>query len=1279
MSRLKGKNKITARFFATGLVLGLALIGGAYILRHATPAVAAWFDENFMYRKAVNVTNSSGGALTDFQVSLSIGSSAAIVAGKMQSDCDDIRITDANGQLLPHWVETGDYGCNQVADTRIWTKVPSLPTSGATVYIYYGNPTASSTSSGQAVFEFFDDFSASSVDPNKWNTSGSPTISAGSLVLSNSSSISSKLGITGADGLGQMIVRAKQAVVNLSGGKIGFSSTNTLASDFHAADSLSLNFGNTEEKLTDFGGANKVAHLKLEETSLASGDPIDDASTNDADLQVVTGATSATGKINNGLTFNGSTQYLKQQVIDDATGASFGPTVHGLSLDPDSAFMRVQGVDLSPYASAGNDYMMVVSDGEGDKAWGYIDTADGVEALGSDLFDAGAGTFDSGTYSWVASGSNTIENDAGSLKITYVDNAYGAMIYFRDTYDLSTNLTIGKLYKLTFDAKVNAGSSVSIVVNGGNADVSGSRTITETNFVSKTIYFAASSATNADIYTYGDMAAGEIIWLDNLILKEVTDVGIDGVHIMSTKGGSTQSWAGISASFNYNASAYTFEVRETEFQITGAVSIGAWINPSSLPSSGNQALIFQKRTNDAGYAGFRLGLYNSAGTQQIYTVTNTSARQTTYTIPTSSWTYIAFTNNGSNAYLYINGAQIDTWAESVPNDSYYPLQLGALANPMGTASSFFAGTIDEPFVISSALTEDQVKALYEYYTISTSASATKSTPVNTASGTNDTSYHIYTLTSQAALSSLIQDSTTLATSSTNLPAVAQYARLQNSDATNALSVDWIAVIKPATATPTTTLATEEVGGGPVAYWSFDDGQGSIAQDKSANNNDGTLGTGSSAPTWQSEDMCVSGKCLKFDNIDDVVSVTNSISDIKTVSFWVKPNTTTEYFIDLNGSAYISAAAGAVSATGFTTPIYYVNGRAMTSPTLTANQWNYITVTTTSGLTGSAIKLGKISTNHLQGFLDDIKIYPYARTAAQIKLDYNSRGTTKGTSANLSGNNSAIQPFNNSLSNGLVGYWNMDTGSGTTAPDLSGNGNTGTFGTGSSAPTWANAKFGNGLLFGDNDYVSITNSSSLAFDNQISVSAWINLSTTSAWKTIVHGTQTGGWGTSYWLATFNNTIRWSINSDSSNDLTYTFTTDTWHHVIATYDGIKARIFIDGKLEKEFSKTGTIDNEDGVKIGQVGYGDLTYGLRGLADEVRIYNRALSGAEVRALYNFAPGPKVYLKADEGVGSSAFDSSGNSNNGLLNGALWKTGKFGKGVWLDGTDDNVGVSDFGY
>ena len=167
-----------------------------YSLTHLQKSEAAWFNDSWGYRQNVAITN-SGSAQTDYQVAITLDTTSLITNGKMQSNCNDIRITDINGKLLPFWIETGTTGaggkaCN-ASTTQIWTKVPSIPTSGQTIYLYYGNPQAQSTQNGNKVFEFFDDFNNSTIDSSKWTqgiigtTSGTNfSESGGNLVGGNS-------------------------------------------------------------------------------------------------------------------------------------------------------------------------------------------------------------------------------------------------------------------------------------------------------------------------------------------------------------------------------------------------------------------------------------------------------------------------------------------------------------------------------------------------------------------------------------------------------------------------------------------------------------------------------------------------------------------------------------------------------------------------------------------------------------------------------------------------------------------------------------------------------------------------------------------------------------------------------------------------------------------------------------------------------------------------------------------------------------------------------------
>jgi hypothetical protein len=161
-------------------LLALASVIFLYTQLLGRGAKATWWDGNWLYRKALDITNNNTGDLTDFQVSFTLDTASLISTGKLQNDCDDIRITDSNGTLLDHWIAENSPGCNSSA-TRIWVKVPTVTqgTDATTLYLYYGNSAANNIENGESVFIFFDDFNSDTLDTDKWWNNGEYEISNG--------------------------------------------------------------------------------------------------------------------------------------------------------------------------------------------------------------------------------------------------------------------------------------------------------------------------------------------------------------------------------------------------------------------------------------------------------------------------------------------------------------------------------------------------------------------------------------------------------------------------------------------------------------------------------------------------------------------------------------------------------------------------------------------------------------------------------------------------------------------------------------------------------------------------------------------------------------------------------------------------------------------------------------------------------------------------------------------------------------------------------------------
>jgi len=131
----------------------------------ASPEAGRWWNTNWKYRIPVTVNNPSSTDLYEFQVLITLDTQALISDGKMNSDCSDLRVM-YQGEELPYWIEP--YTINSDA-TRIWVKVPRIEAGESiTIYIYYGNPSATSTADPNEVFLFFEDFNSEEDFNARW-------------------------------------------------------------------------------------------------------------------------------------------------------------------------------------------------------------------------------------------------------------------------------------------------------------------------------------------------------------------------------------------------------------------------------------------------------------------------------------------------------------------------------------------------------------------------------------------------------------------------------------------------------------------------------------------------------------------------------------------------------------------------------------------------------------------------------------------------------------------------------------------------------------------------------------------------------------------------------------------------------------------------------------------------------------------------------------------------------------------------------------------------------
>ena len=187
-------------------------------------------------------------------------------------------------------------------------------------------------------------------------------------------------------------------------------------------------------------------------------------------------------------------------------------------------------------------------------------------------------------------------------------------------------------------------------------------------------------------------------------------------------------------------------------------------------------------------------------------------------------------------------------------------------------------------------------------------------------------------------------------------------------------------------------------------------------------------------------------------------------------------------------------------------------------------------------------------------------------------------------------------------------------------DVSSYNNNGSFVNGSTGNWTTDGKWNGAMSFdGQNDYVDCGNDSSLNPTDEITISAWINALSTS-WTYVVAKNDGGCDNSAYGLIiTDIGAPRLLIWDSGMFGADYTggalVSTGVWHFVIGTYDGSNIITYLDGNEVKNIAHVGSIDLSPIDCF--VGKREEAQFFNGSIEEVRIYNRALTSAEIRQSY--------------------------------------------------------------
>jgi hypothetical protein len=209
--------------------------------------------------------------------------------------------------------------------------------------------------------------------------------------------------------------------------------------------------------------------------------------------------------------------------------------------------------------------------------------------------------------------------------------------------------------------------------------------------------------------------------------------------------------------------------------------------------------------------------------------------------------------------------------------------------------------------------------------------------------------------------------------------------------------------------------------------------------------------------------------------------------------------------------------------------------------------------------------------------------------------------------------------------GLVAYWMLDEGSGTTASD-SYDGYNGTV----SGATWTTGKVNNALSFDGNDLVDCGDINELNSVSEFTIVGWIKETDNTANERIFDKYKDGNYDIS--VAPFGGSLYFELgNSDNSygywSGYSSTIPSGEWYHLAAVYNGSggtnaeKIKIYVND-VDRTLAFSGTIPS---ITAGLSGYNftlspsarSPTVPFIGTMDDVAIFNRSLSASEIHELY--------------------------------------------------------------
>lgn len=432
-----------------------------------------------------------------------------------------------------------------------------------------------------------------------------------------------------------------------------------------------------------------------------------------------------------------------------------------------------------------------------------------------------------------------------------------------------------------------------------------------------------------------------------------------------------------------------------------------------------------------------------------------------------------------------------------------------------------------------------------------------------------------------------------------------------------------------------------------------------------------------------------GQAASFNGSSTYMTIGNPVaSNIYSFSIWIKPTvvlpsgigailggsgTTLTYYQHNNGSLLIYNGGSYLEATNFFQDTNWVHLVAVSNGSnLLIYRNGALFATLGASITLNSITFGKhplYAVEYFNGSLDQIRIFNKVLDSTEANTLYNE--TVATTSTLLFPNPS------------IVAYYKLDS----TAADVTGNYD----GTATNVTYTNSGQFSQAAVFNGTSSFIDTNAK-IPASLDFSVSFWMKSSDTSTGTHFIFSTK-GNYATNGWFISNDaGYIRYGegngVDNATSQLSPSIVANGSWNHVVVTrasggtinmyVNG--SRVITDGSVGAYFMTSSTWAYD--LHIGRyAASSDLFYD--GQIDQIRIYNKALSQANVETLYNEVQCPCTTDTVDYPTTNVAYykldgnpqDSTTNGYDGVATNVTYNTGKFGQAGVFNGSTSQIQIA----